>query len=550
MRNRRKSSRTEPLFLVGLCLLFSVVLAAGCGKEDRNGNRTGEVSGAPVPGGTAVVALEADPGNFNPLIYTSSLTGYVFAEMHDGLTEMADDQSWQPRIATSWEVAPDGLSITYHLQPWKWSDGAPLTAEDVVGSFGLFVDPRVASPRRGFYRDIADVSAPDGLTVRYEFLRPLPDPVQRTWHHVLPWHVVGKLDPAEVGAWPLNQAPLSSGEFMLEDREYNRQLTMVRNPHYPGRPALLERVVFRIIPEESARILALEMGEVDLVDKVPPAAARRLEDSGRARVVSTGCRRLYYLQWNCRNPRLADAETRRALSQALDRERMIATLMEGYAQPAVGPIPPVVWNFHPDLAAVRRDVDAARALLAGAGWADRNGDGVLERDGLDLEIEVLTRQGDPVRENGAVIIRDNLAEVGVKVRTRVLELAAGLELVNSGEFDAYFGLLVPNLYGDPSGYVRSTSVDQYNQGRFADSLVDSLLDEALGQADPAKALPLWYALQERLLVNPPAAYLFYPDNLVGVSTRVRDVRPHVLSPINNLAEWWIAPGDRRFLTGN
>lgn len=549
MRNRLFPVRPEPLLRACLHLLVGAVVASGCGKDDQSGKRTGEVPESPVPGGTAIVALEADPGNFNPLIYTSSLTGYVFAEMHDGLAEMADDQSWRPRIATSWDVAPDGLSITYHLQPWTWSDGAPLTADDVVGSFDLFMDPRVASPRRGFYRDIAEASAPDALTVRYAFRRPLPDPVQRTWHHILPWHVVGTLDPAEVGSWALNQTPLSSGEFMLEDRVHNRQLTMVRNPHYPGRSALLERVVFRIIPEENARILALEIGEVDLVDKVPPTAARRLEASGRARVVSTGCRRIYYLQWNCRNPRLTDPATRRALSLALDRDRMIATLMEGYARPGVGPIPPVVWNFHPDLAPVRRDVAAARALLGAAGWADRNGDGVLERDGLDLEIEVLTRQGDPVRENGAVIIRDNLAEAGVKVRTRVLELAAGLDLVNAGEFDAYFGLLSPNLYGDPSGYVRSSAVDQYNQGRFADALVDSLLDEALGQADPAKALPLWFALQERLMVNPPAAYLFYPDNLVGVSTRIRDVRPHLLSPINNLAEWWIAPGDRRFLTG-
>ncbi|MBK7772097.1 MAG: ABC transporter substrate-binding protein [bacterium] len=290
---------------------------------------SGSAAGSAVPGGTAVVALAADPDVLNPLIYSSTIAGIVIAELHDGLADMDENLSYVPRIARGWEIAPDGLSITYHLRPWCWSDGAPLAARDVVRSFELFQDERVASKRRGLYRDVAKAVAVDDSTVRYDLLRAVPNPVQATWHHIVPWHVVGELDPATVGDWPINRQPLSSGEFTLESWAPNREIVLVRNPRYPGKPARLSRVVFRIVPEEATRLLMLETGEIDLADGVQPAAAARLSARGDLRLVATGGRSIYHLQWNCRNPAFADARTRRALSLAIDRDRLISSLVVG-----------------------------------------------------------------------------------------------------------------------------------------------------------------------------------------------------------------------------
>ena len=527
------------LAVLGALALAALAAPAGCGR--REAPPAVAEGGAPVAGGTAVVALGSEPDVLNPLLYASATAGQVIAELHDGLTDMDESLNYVPRIARSWELAPDSLSITYHLRPWRWSDGRPLTARDVVGSLALFKDERVASRRRSLFEAVTGAVALDDSTVRYDLARPLPDPVQVTWHHILPWHVVGGLDPAAVGSWPVNRQPLASGEFQLESWAPGRELVLTRNPYYPGAPARLERVVFRIVPEEATRLLMLETGEVDVADGVSPASAGRLEARGDLRLVATGGRRIYYLQWNCRNPALADAATRRALSLALDRDRMVASLLAGYGRPAVGPIPPVMWNHHRGLAAPACDAAAARRALAEAGWADGDGDGVLERDGRPLRLEMLTRSGDPVREQGAVIIRENLKAAGVAVEVRAMEQVAGLERVREGLFDAYFGLLVANLYGNPAPYVRSTAVGEYNQGRYANARVDSLLDAALTEPDRQRALPAWLRLQEVLVADPPSAYLIYPDNLVAVNRRLRDVRPHLLSPVNNLAEWWIAP---------
>jgi len=528
-------------------VLCTLLAAAGC--SERTAERAAP-AGEPVSGGTAVVALSADPDVLNPLIQESKVAGMIYSEIHDGLTEMDDDLEYVPCVADSWDLAPDGLAITYHLRPWTWSDGVPLTARDVVLTFDLYRDPRVASPRRGFYNDVLRAVAVDEATVRYDLARPLPDVMARTWHHILPAHVFADLAPAAIRTWDLNRHPLSSGAFALEDWVHNRSLTLVRNPRYPGTPARLDRVIFRILPEETTRLVALETGEVDLVEGVPPDAARRLEATGRVTISATGGRRIYFLQWNCARPFLADAATRRALSLALDRNRMIETLLLGFGSPGVGPLPPAVWNHDTELAPDPYDPDRARRLLAGAGWRDTDGDGILERDGRPFRLEILTRQGDPVRENGAVMLREFLGAVGVEVTVRAMELAAGLERLREGRFDAYYGRLNANLHGDARGYVHSEAVEEFNAGRYANAAVDSLVDLARSLPDRERSRPVWYELQERLVEDPPAAYLFYPENLVGVSRRLRDVRPHLLSPINNLVEWWIAPEDRRYAPGD
>ncbi len=536
-----------------LYVVLTLTAASGCGKDSDQEpalvSRTENSASVSVPGGMAVIALSGDPDVLNPLIRRSAEAGQVLAEILDTLTELDEDLIHRPRIADHWVLAADSLSLTYTLKPWLWEDGQPLAARDVATTFQLFKNPLVASPSRGFYVDVESVEVIDSKTLRYNFSAILPDPIARTAHAILPWHRLRELDPSLVNGWSLNQAPLSSGPFRLVSWEHARELLLERNELYPYTPAMLDRISFRIIKEPAARVLSLESGEVDFVSGVSSDDARRLQQHEDLKVMGTGGRRFYYLMWNCHKSRFTDSKTRRALSFAIDRERMIQTLLGGYGDPAFSPVAQVVWNYAATLSADAFDPERAAAMLESAGWRDTNGDGVLDRNGESLEFEILTRQADPVRTNGVVILRENFAAVGALVKVRALELASGLALLRSGDFDAYFGAMNPNLYGDPSSAVHSDSIDEYNNGFYSNAVVDSLLAVARGETERSLAMATWVRLQEELQADPPAAYLFIPQRLDVVSRRLQNVRPHVLSPFNNLAEWWIAPSDRKYRTG-
>ena len=378
--------------------------------------------------------------------------------------ELEEDYTNGPRIASSWEVAPDGSSITYHLKPWLWEDGLPLTAQDVANSLELFQNSEVGSPRARTYEPIREVVAIDDSTLIYYFSHLVADPLASTAHAILPLHLVRNLDPANVMNWPLNQKPLSSGPFKLESYSPDQSVVLVRNELYPGIQARLDRVVFRFVRDPSARVLGLLAGDLDFVTNVSPLNLSRLEKESSVRLIQYGGRRLHYLVWNCADPRLADAQTRRALDLALDRQRLIDSLLLGYGDLATTIINPECWNFDSSLQSPVRDPHAARELLEAAGWFDHDRDGCLERNGQSLEFEILTRGSDPVRREGAVILKENLEEIGARVSIVPMEMAVEMGRLRKGEFEAYFGVLLTNLYGDPSSIISTEGWERWNWG--------------------------------------------------------------------------------------
>ena len=525
---------------VGLVL----VVVSGCGGKVSE--EVGARDVQPVAGGTAVVALAAEPDVLNSLIRTSAVAGMVLSLLQAPLAEMGEDLRWHPMIASSWEVAADSLAITYRMRPWLWEDGEPLTSADVCLSFELMRDPRIGSPRADHLQAVIDCEALDPATVRYNFATPQAHPVQATSHSLMPAHRVRDLDRTAVAGWPLNRAPVASGPFRLVAWQPGRQLVLEPNPNYPLAAPWLQRVVLRILPDETARILALETGEVDVVADIPAPTARRLATSETIALHEITSRVFGFVMWNVRQPALQDPAVRRALSLAIDRKRIVDDLLGGFGEPAASYLPPILWNHDPELAPDPFRPDSARTLLTAAGWYDQDGDGVRERDGVPMQLDLLYRGGDAQRDNGAAIVRQYLQDVGVAVNLRALELGTALEFLRGGRFDAYLGEFQANLYADPTPLVGSGATDRFNFGGYANARVDSLLAVAITETDLRRSLPVWFALQEELARDQPAAVLYYLRQVVAVNRRIRDARPHVLSLMNNLAEWWVAPADRRW----
>ena len=494
-----------------------------------------------------MIAFPADPDVLNPLIYKSAYTGQILVLSIDSLMEMGEDFKYFPRVAKSVTFSPDSLEVTVALREWRWSDGSLLTATDVVRSYELFMDKRIASPRAGGrLSNVCRVEAIASDTVKYYFHKHRADQIATLGHYLLQSSEIADLDPAQVTSWEMNDSPASNGMFQITEWEHDHHLILERNPHYSGSAPLLDRLLLRIIPDELTRFVELETGGVDVMTNVPHHLAQRLAGHDDFGVARTSGRLTGMVYWNHESPLFQQREVRKALSLAMDRPAIVKGLLGGFGQIAAGPLPPVVWAYDASVAADKHDPEKARTLLTQAGWVDTDGDGVREQNGVPFRFTMITRKGDPIRENTIVLLRQNLQAIGVDMTIRILEFTTAIDHVRDGNFDAYLGVFSARLSVDPSDLLGSDSFDRYNYGHYANTEADSLMTLALGLSDRDSSLPVWSAFQQLMADDQPMAFLYHPDELIAYRSRVKNIQPHVLSPFQNIREWWIAEEDRQY----
>jgi peptide/nickel transport system substrate-binding protein len=231
---------------------------------------------------------------------------------------------------------------------------------------------------------------------------------------------------------------------------------------------------------------------------------------------------------------------RRALTLAIDRQALVDTLWKSYARVALGPILADVWARHPDLAPWPYDPAEAKRLLAGAGFADRDGDGVVERGGRPFRFELTTNSSNRVRSDALVLIQEQLRRVGVDAVPRTLEIATLTERNLAHDFDATLSGWAVDTTLDLRPYFHSSEAENggYNFGSFRDAELDRLLDAVRLEPELARARPLFARIQEILHRDQPYTFLWEPQRLAAARRDLEELEPNALSPLFNLSRWW------------
>ena len=459
------------------------------------------------------------------------------------------DHAAVPELAKGW-TRRDSLTIAFDLDPRaRWHDGKPVTSRDVVYSFTRARDPKQSSSTAMLLVDIASVQAESDSRVVIRFSRAYGEQVYDATYQVqiLPEHLVAKIPPDSLVSSAFARAPVGTGPYRWDRLEPTESLQLRAVPDFfLGTPGI-EQMVWRFTNSQETRLGMLLSGEADVMEDIIPPMTNlaRLSERPGLRVAHFPSMSVSYLLFNERapgdtarpHPLFADPEVRRALVLGLDRATAAKAIFGKYAALASSPAPPGAWFGGLAPAAVEFDPKAASRILAGRGWKDSDGDGVLDRNGVALAFNLIVPSSSVTRVQLALIIQDQLKRLGVRVEVVPIEISQFFARRPPGDFDASL-----ESYGtDPAPW---SLLDRWgcgasaNYGHYCNRTADSLLRAAhLAQRDPAPPIRAWL---RTLAADHPAVFLFAADRVYAMPNYYGNVSFQIESPWQRVWTWTLA----------
>ncbi len=530
----------------------------GCGRPATapHADPSPAVDSGPVDGDLLVVALPFDPGNVNPLVLPYSVSFEITDLVTPGLVRRRPSGmglTFEPALAESFSWSADGSSLTYGLRAGlSWEDGTPLTSADVAFTQALIADPVVASNWHGDARFVSAIETPDPRTITFRFDQPRnPQILQsRTVRGVLPQHALADVDRATLRGHASARAPLASGPWKLTTWEVDDRLVLEPNLAAPPEwQPHLERIVLRVLPEYSTRLLELERGSVDLVSGVEIGDLARLSAIDRLHIDRIEAEAMQYVGYNLRRAPFDERELRTALTAATDRLGLIDDLLTAggvaYGQPCVGTVSPRNGGWVPaDLQPIPFDTAAAIASLQSMGWVDGDGDGVRARGPQQLSFPIMVQTGSAELKSIAVRLQSQWKAVGVDLQIEMVEPTRFSQRAREGDFDAILWSFGGSPVVDPSIQWRSDG--QYNWMGLSDPEIDQLIDEGLAATDLATAKARFQEVQRRVHAEQPATFLFWRDGIVARDGRFRDVDLDSYSSLRHAERWWVPKAEQKY----
>jgi peptide/nickel transport system substrate-binding protein len=486
--------------LLGVAFAAAGILS-GCGPEREN------------PGAVTMV-IESSPTNLDPRIGTDGQSEHIDSLLFDALVRRDAHFNVQPWLAQSWET-PDPLTYIFHLRGGvRFHDGRPLTSKDVRWTLASILDRTVTTVKAQAYRNIVRIDTPDALTVVLHLKQ--ADPA------LLP-----NLSDGAIGIVPAGSGrgfglhPIGSGPFRFVSQEQDKEVVIERNPGYWAEAPKIARVRFAVVPDSITRALELQKGSADVaVNALTADQTYALRDDPRIAVETGPGTVLNYISFNTRDPLLKDARVRQAIACAINRPLIVQALWRGHARLAESILPIEHWAWTGDVPSYSFDPARANSLLDAAGY--KRG-----KDGVRFHLTIKTSTDETTRTL-AVVLQQQLREVGIAVEVRSFEFATFYADVSKGAFQMYtLRWIGGNEDPDIFRYAYATASfppHGANRGYYSNPALDALIaaaSAAAAQADRAAA----YAKIQRILANDlPAINLWYLDTVVVHNRRLRNIQ--------------------------
>lgn len=549
-RAHARSSHLVPARWLTRTAAGALLALAACARGGGEGD-----GGSGPSNALLVIAYDREPDTLNR--FSTHILEDVQSCVVEGLVTTDERMNVVPLLAAEIPTpenggvvmrADGGMDVTWKLRPGiRWHDGVPFTSADVKFTVEAINSPGYNPESTDGFDRIASVDTPDSLTAVVHYREPYAPYAIQFIRGALPKHVLeGKdIDNATeynrnpLGTGPYRVAEWRTGEYILLEKV----ASYWRGADYPR----IERLLFKFIPNTTTRINQLKSGEAHVAALVPWDKYRELQSVPGLSIHRMMGNSYEHITLNQRRvAAFADVRVRRALVHAIDRELLARTVLDGLAPVVHGAIQPLSWAYTDSVRRYPFDTTAASALLDEAGWRDRDGDGVREKDGTPLRFTLLTQAGFAIRENIAQAVQRQLKVVGVDMRIQLVDGTSISSLWFEGKFDAMLHWW--HMPSDPEITLFFASDRTPPRGRNINYVADDSLDALLYASDrtvargPRRALLV--AAQQRLAELVPEIPLYNVTRLDAVPATLRHFKGN---PTNtgifwNVWEWEVAGG--------
>ncbi len=523
-------------------IVITAMIIGGYGCADDKGD---EEAGAAHGGGRLVIGMQQEPEILNEAVNSMVAVVYVcnliFSKFvkHDDSMRLVPDLITEIPTVENGGISADHLVYTYHLRRNAfWHDGRPVTSKDVEFSYRVMTHPEINVETRQGWDVVESVETPDSYTVVFRLSEVYANFVGDCFYDesVLPEHLLRGSLGKEFQSDPFHTGPVGSGPFVFEEWVSGSHISVRANGNYYGEGPFLDEIVIKFVPDGDALLMQLETGDVMGVDNAPDALLRLAPDLEGTKIYRNPALFNEHIDVNCAGPVLSDRRVRRAIAIAIDREEISEKIYDGVWVPAYSDEHPAS-PYHSDYGAktLRHDPREARRLLSEAGWRDYDGDGVRERDGERLELEITSTAGRASREKTEVVLQKQLAEVGIDLKIRnyhpTVLFASWDEggILKRGDFElALYAFLTPP---DPSTKEGSYSADfipprGQNNSRFRNARLTRLLAEGSSTVGFEERKRIYDEVAVILADELPVIPLLWVTQLDAMPATLENYRPN------------------------
>lgn len=598
--NIKSSFRQRATRLGGYALaaLMMASFVSSCGKGGNGGASKTAAGGSPVEGDWVIIHELSDAETLNLITSTDNTSQEVFSYIYETLTS-TDPYTLEtiPWIADSVaKMSDDKLSYEFRIKKEaKFTDGTPITGEDFIFYLKCIKNPLIANaaPQRGYFTRVDRIELIDGdknhirvvmnepyylgdqiVGGMYAFPRHVWDPENLS--EKISWASLNKGDTKDpniqkIAAFIQDEAKgfdkkflVTSGPYMFDEFKRNERLAIARNPNYWNKDnkfgkAYPDKLIYRTINDPNAAVAALKSQELDfmpLMEKVNYNQEKDKLADYKLTAAIYDFPAYSYMGYNEERALFKDKLVRQALAHAIDRDAIIKTVYFGLATPVQSPI----FNKRPEydstIPIIKYDIEKAKALLKQAGWADTDGNGIIDKvlDGKKTEFtfSILLNSGNRRREQIALIFIDALKKLGIRAQTTSLEWATFLQRNRDGDYDAFVGGWAQNpVEGDMYQVWHSKSAEQggSNSVKYRNPQVDSLIEAIRGEFDFNKRLVLYKEIQRIINEDQPYNFLVTEKMTGAYSDRFQNVQFFAPRPCYNNGWWWAPKEAQKYTSG-